>query len=1540
LILLDRTKDDNGNDLYCSGSRSCFVAKTVKNSRGKDVPIYTAQCAYHVSSCLGEHEEDYPPKVLVPNADGLCIECYFHKHKHSPPKITPDEAPGVYDPKKKSLEQIAQENADRKSEVQSQMESATTMTDKGLLEAKDPIFGDLLDADTICCWLPSVHDMETRGYICQNRVFYNPETKRCVPTCAMHLKFCIKPHTDGSAPIEIPNIHGLCNIHHIAAFGSVPIPVPFPYPGVEKRLKSKGWLVKPGHWGAPTWPPLKPIICGKKYRPPAKPRTYIEKMQELARVIRYQKRKKEYGRLAATAIQAIYRGYRVRYSHKSLLIKNQIPYRAEKVLQIQCQMRRFLHLKIVKRRRILFNHSATQIQKVYHGFLVRRWFRRNRAARVLQRAARMWKDRHFFNTVMMMIQLKKLFQRRIDASIEIQRMIRGYLSRLHFFRYRQRLLLKFSTAAMIVQMVFKRHHKYLEEQRRLALLRNQNKFMKRLASLLENLFYQRKDRHRIREMVMCAVPVMQSLIRGFLGRSRGQRLKFLRNALKSWCQPRYAMEFLKEMLEKRASLVSQSIYVSDNLFQLKTASQTRSHRKVIQLLDFLPEVDQHKSSVDQRSYLQTLNRYYEYLRKPLLLSEVQSLYRRFRDQLDGKIRITELSRYASTHKQPCHKHGRTICGDCVYHRNCTMANCFCRCFVKDDLTGKVCKECHHAIALHTICPLDTKPNRKKANKTLLKILTFVSEPDLSLPTAIKGLELTDIGKQCYREKVRLRKLQRTLEKEEQAMEGGQGHGQGGVGVETLSREGTASLFDPKKDFIQSISELKLSGEDISATKEYWDERSATLPLNVPDGRISITVSTFEPNTTLTASEFWSNASKNPNKTVRDYHEKFDHSMPLPIVTNLLQGKARAAAGAGAKDGDGEETIVYTLDGSRLYVELLKKLTMLYEGDHRTGIHSDNGDFLKLIMNHIQIFERHWRKMVIDIRSGQLNKHLKVNRYVRELYLSTVVPRPAMALQLDQAFRELGFHMKVLGKDIVIQKYAEKKIPKERVERKSSFPLNALGSSGFGPSPSSPLREQITASRTTGSPGGRSSSPLKPILKHAMTAQIALHDSMATADSSLTLPKDLKVKFDSPTQSRTLLDPLASPPTHTSPTKSSSNSSSNKKKKQTRSEALVLASTMGKLAVKELTQREDEKKSRGASANRNNFVRRGSDTDVIRPVTNEEVHRIAHEVQIEPRGKYYHLISVDGERFICPFPACGATFTSREAAFQHLSTHEQRRKLQIPTPLSDSHLNYYWPKDNLWKDSKDYKKRSLPPGSILCSVSGCQEVFASYHRLEYHLKRIHKIEPKSQLLRSFYKFLGRHSRATPPYPPPDYSPAIFCSTHLKLNEACPRCISILENPEIPKQPLYFYDRVKVDFNKRDAQGEVVIFDRTASAGRGVIYLDPQGRQHRGRVQGIVKDSTEEGWVACEELLTIEEAQARHQHVPFDSDHHHELVSAWVRDTQGLGALAGEIAPPTWVRLLDVVTVFPLLEIPKSEFVERLRAHEFLTHTHFLRPGPTG
>ena len=89
------------------------------------------------------------------------------------------------------------------------------------------------------------------------------------------------------------------------------------------------------------------------------------------------------------------------------------------------------------------------------------------------------------------------------------------------------------------------------------------------------------------------------------------------------------------------------------------------------------------------------------------------------------------------------------------------------------------------------------------------------------------------------------------------------------------------------------------------------------------------------------------------------------------------------------------------------------------------VHYDNPDFLRLVMNHIQVFERHWRKMVADVRKGELNRNVMVDSRAKSMFAALALPRPKLANTLDQAFRDLGFHKKVLGKDVDTGQFAEK-----------------------------------------------------------------------------------------------------------------------------------------------------------------------------------------------------------------------------------------------------------------------------------------------------------------------------------------------------------------------------------------------------------------------------------------------------------------------------------------------------------------------------------
>eukprot|EP01042_Synura_sphagnicola_P003492 gene3492-4339_t len=83
-----------------------------------------------------------------------------------------------------------------------------------------------------CQWRPAKDDVIHRGYLCRNPVIKNPYLPDAAPTtCGMHVAVCLRPHNDKKGAIEIPNIYGLCTLHHVSEYGAPPVPVPFPYPG-------------------------------------------------------------------------------------------------------------------------------------------------------------------------------------------------------------------------------------------------------------------------------------------------------------------------------------------------------------------------------------------------------------------------------------------------------------------------------------------------------------------------------------------------------------------------------------------------------------------------------------------------------------------------------------------------------------------------------------------------------------------------------------------------------------------------------------------------------------------------------------------------------------------------------------------------------------------------------------------------------------------------------------------------------------------------------------------------------------------------------------------------------------------------------------------------------------------------------------------------------------------------------------------------------------------------------------------------------------
>jgi hypothetical protein len=103
----------------------------------------------------------------------------------------------------------------------------------------------------------------------------------------------------------------------------------------------------------------------------------------------------------------------------------------------------------------------------------------------------------------------------------------------------------------------------------------------------------------------------------------------------------------------------------------------------------------------------------------------------------------------------------------------------------------------------------------------------------------------------------------------------------------------------------------------------------------------------------------------------------------------------------------DKHLTFTLEGSKLYLAILVQIATMFED---LTLHYDNPDMVRLVVDHMQIFERHWRKMVQDIRKGTLHEHVSVAPEARELYENTRLPKVRIAVSTDPShpFREFDF----------------------------------------------------------------------------------------------------------------------------------------------------------------------------------------------------------------------------------------------------------------------------------------------------------------------------------------------------------------------------------------------------------------------------------------------------------------------------------------------------------------------------------------------------
>ncbi|KAJ8599508.1 hypothetical protein CTAYLR_009445 [Chrysophaeum taylorii] len=105
---------------------------------------------------------------------------------------------------------------------------------------------------------------------------------------------------------------------------------------------------------------------------------------------------------------------------------------------------------------------------------------------------------------------------------------------------------------------------------------------------------------------------------------------------------------------------------------------------------------------------------------------------------------------------------------------------------------------------------------------------------------------------------------------------------------------------------------------------------------------------------------------------------------------------------------------WTVDVSAHYVDLVMRLS------------KNNDDVTQLVFRNDVFFERHWKKIVRDIRAGKLDRHIPLRN--REAIEARMYPRPDQAARLEKALKGLGFHARSANQYHLRRRVARKTRP--------------------------------------------------------------------------------------------------------------------------------------------------------------------------------------------------------------------------------------------------------------------------------------------------------------------------------------------------------------------------------------------------------------------------------------------------------------------------------------------------------------------------------
>ncbi len=407
----------------------------------------------------------------------------------------------------------------------------------------------------------------------------------------------------------------------------------------------------------------------------------------------YNRKRFRFGKKAVQLIQRVYRGYRCRKMHVPLRLHRDIPKRRTAVIAIQAQMRKFLGTKYMAARRRKFVLAAVSIQRSFRGWACRRRLRIDWAARRITKLMKKLRLFKFKDMVIMVIQLRRMFLRRASAALLIQRFFRGFMARNSIFKNQLWEFIMKRSARVIQKFYLKE-----KERKRRSRLKSKGESWaleqcaKKLSRMILEMYLDKQRRKELSLLMNKSAPEIQRLVRGFLAKAGSKKMSYLRKSFRTWLKPRFAIDFLERTLNSK-------------VFFLKTAPLVVRKEKVEKpqfIRKFLKDEMKSQSEVDYRSFDSALELWYQNICIPLSKAEKEVIKRTFKNPMNGNISVTLLDEFIALHKLPCRQHGRAVCCDCTFRRECTLKGCKCQTYESKKPTKRrfqdassICKFCDH-----------------------------------------------------------------------------------------------------------------------------------------------------------------------------------------------------------------------------------------------------------------------------------------------------------------------------------------------------------------------------------------------------------------------------------------------------------------------------------------------------------------------------------------------------------------------------------------------------------------------------------------------------------------------------------------------------------------------------------------------------------------------------------------------------------------------------------------------------------------------------